>query len=111
MARIQLTFTNIIEESALEEIAISNKWQAEIPNPNYDINKKQDAKNTLNIPNPVSKIQFAIGVLARKTGAIVTHEITHPKINDISSKEMNTLKETVYEELKQNFILNVVNLD
>mgnify|MGYP000449809414 CR=1 FL=1 len=107
MTKLKVTFINIIDTADLEAMAAVHGWKSEIENPKFNDKEKESEDNPRMIPSKVSKLDFGIMVLAKKTGAILTHEVTYPKADDLSPKALNELKETVYEELKQNFELKI----
>ena len=107
MTKLKISFTNIIEVEHLEAMAQVHGYKATTANPDFNSNEPESEDNLKEIPSKITAVEFAIKKLAEKTGAIVTHEVTYPIMDDLSPKALQEKKQKVMDELKENFELKV----
>ena len=107
MAKLKISFSNIIDVEHLESMAKIHGYKPMVKNPDFNEKEKESESNPAEIPSKVSAVDFAISKLASMTGEIVTHEVTYPIMDDLSPKDLQAKKQEVMDELKANFELKV----
>ena len=107
MTRLKISFTNIIEAEHLEAMAAVHGYDPMVPNPDFNEKEPESESNPKEIPSKISKVDFAIKKLAEMTGAIVTHEVTYPIMDELSPKALQAKKQQVMDDLNANFELKV----
>ena len=107
MTRLKISFTNIIEAEHLEAMAAVHGYDPMVPNPDFNEKEPESESNPRRVPSKVTAVNFAIAKLAEKTGAIVTHEVTYPIMDDLSPKALQAKKQQVMDDLKDSFELKV----
>lgn len=107
MTKLKISFTNIIEIEHLDAMAQVHGYKATMPNPDFNEKEPESESNPKEIPSKISKVDFAINKLAEMTGAIVTHEVTYPIMDDLSPSALQAKKQQVMDNLKANFELKV----
>ena len=107
MTKLKISFTNIIEVEHLEAMATVHGYKPMVPNTDFNEKQPESESNPKEIPSKISKVDFAINKLAEMTGAIVTHEVTYPIMDELSPKALQAKKQQVMDDLKASFELKV----
>ena len=107
MTKLKISFTNIIEVEHLEAMAQVHGYKAITENPDFNSKEPESEANPKEIKSKITAVEFAIKKLAEKTGAIVTHEVTYPIMDELSPKDLQAKKQQIMDELESNFQLKV----
>ena len=101
MTKLKISFIKHYRVEHLEAMAQVHGYKAITENPDFNSKEPESEANPKEIKSKITAVEFAIKKLAEKTGAIVTHEVTYPIMDELSPKDLQSQKQTDNGRVKQ----------
>ena len=107
---LKISITSVLSVEELQLLADVHGYREQIPNPEFNNLKVESDENPKLIANPKSRTQFALNYIAEKFGNMIVSEFAFLKRKNLTPAQLDQLKLDVFNELKQNFEMDVTPL-